>query len=68
MNRILVVIKFENFTQNIKQHTKKNSPTQLHPFARERRLRKREAIKQDGGRSLTQARVVQWVNLVQIYV
>lgn len=49
-------------------HTKKNSPTQLHPFARERRLRKREAIKQDGGQQLTQVRVVQWVNLVQIYV
>lgn len=58
MNRILVVIKFENFTQNIKHCIQKNSPTQLHPFARERNLRKREAIKQDGGQKLTQVGLV----------
>lgn len=43
MNRILVVKKFENFTQNIKQCIQRNSPIQLHPLARERK--KREAIK-----------------------
>lgn len=34
MNRILVVIKFENFTQNIKKCIQKKTHPQLHPLGK----------------------------------